>query len=146
MSQISKPFNRNFRLADALSTRFISTRRFVESIEAALTADVGLDAETVRPHLDPLRDHVDGTLTLTSVDMHRHVDALRALARETGAPYVVPAGMIFMMGDNRFNSQDSRYWGPLDIDLIRGKALFIYWSWDKAKKLPRLNRIGDLIR
>jgi signal peptidase I len=51
-----------------------------------------------------------------------------------------------MMGDNRFNSQDSRYWGPLDVDLIRGKALFIYWSWDKERKLPRITRIGDLIR
>ncbi len=60
--------------------------------------------------------------------------------------YVVPEGHIFMMGDNRYNSMDSRYWGPLDTDLIRGKALFIYWSWDGQRKLPRLNRLGDLIR
>lgn len=61
-------------------------------------------------------------------------------------PYVVPEGTIFMMGDNRFNSMDSRYWGPLDIDLIKGKALFIYWSWDGERHLPRLARIGDVIR
>ncbi len=61
-------------------------------------------------------------------------------------PYVVPEGTIFMMGDNRYNSMDSRYWGPLDIDLIKGKALFIYWSWDGERHLPRLNRIGDIIR
>ena len=60
--------------------------------------------------------------------------------------YVVPADHIFMMGDNRFNSQDSRYWGPLPTKLIKGKALFIYWSWDNEKHLPRVNRIGDLIR
>jgi signal peptidase I len=61
-------------------------------------------------------------------------------------PYVVPEGTIFMMGDNRFNSMDSRYWGPLDVDLIKGKALFIYWSWDGERHLPRLSRIGDVIR
>lgn len=61
-------------------------------------------------------------------------------------PYVVPEGHIFMMGDNRFNSMDSRYWGPLDVNLIKGKAMFIYWSWNGDKHLPRVNRIGDLIR
>jgi len=61
-------------------------------------------------------------------------------------PYVVPAGRIFMMGDNRYNSMDSRYWGPLDIDLIKGKAMFLYWSWDAKRHLPRLNRIGDILR
>lgn len=61
-------------------------------------------------------------------------------------PYVVPAGTIFMMGDNRFNSMDSRYWGPLDTDLIKGKALFIYWSWDGDRHLPRFSRLGDAIR
>ncbi len=60
--------------------------------------------------------------------------------------YVVPEGHIFMMGDNRFNSMDSRYWGALDTKLIKGKAMFIYWSWNGKKHLPRINRIGDLIR
>ncbi|MBK7671932.1 MAG: signal peptidase I [bacterium] len=61
-------------------------------------------------------------------------------------PYVVPAGHIFMMGDNRYNSMDSRYWGPLDTKLIKGKALFIYWSWDNERHLPRFSRLGDAIR
>ena len=60
--------------------------------------------------------------------------------------YVVPEGHIFMMGDNRYNSMDSRYWGALDKKLIKGKAMFIYWSWNGEKHLPRVNRIGDLIR
>jgi signal peptidase I len=42
----------------------------------------------------------------------------------------VPAGQYFVMGDNRDNSQDSRYWGFLPREYIKGRALMIYWSFD----------------
>ncbi len=60
-------------------------------------------------------------------------------------PYTVPEGHIFMMGGNRDNSADSRVWGPLDKNLILGKAMFIYFSWESGKGV-RLARIGDVIR
>lgn len=65
--------------------------------------------------------------------------------KDNYGPYVVPAGHYFMMGDNRDNSEDSRFWGPLDKRLIKGKALFIYWSWNKDKMRPRVSRLGRII-
>ena len=49
--------------------------------------------------------------------------------RMTYGPVTVPEGQYFMMGDNRDNSQDSRYWGFLPREYIKGKALFVYFSF-----------------
>jgi signal peptidase I len=51
------------------------------------------------------------------------------LRRKYG-PVSVPAGHYFMMGDNRDDSQDSRFWGFLPASYVKGRALFIYWSFD----------------
>jgi len=61
-------------------------------------------------------------------------------------PYTVPKGYILCFGDNRDNSSDSRVWGPVDKKLLRGKALFLYFSLDYEKHWIRFSRIGDLIR
>ncbi len=50
--------------------------------------------------------------------------------RDNFGPYQVRPGHYFMMGDNRDDSRDSRYFGDVDAMLLRGKALFIYWSWE----------------
>ena len=50
--------------------------------------------------------------------------------RERYGPVTVPADHYFMMGDNRDNSQDSRYWGFLPAHYVKGRALMIYWSFD----------------
>ena len=52
--------------------------------------------------------------------------------RESYGPVTVPPHQYFMMGDNRDNSQDSRYWGFLPADFVKGQALFIYFSTDEA--------------
>ena len=68
-------------------------------------------------------------------------------------PLVVPAGHYFMMGDNRYNSKDSRYWGLVPRQNLRGRPLFVYYSWDADADRPlpfltaiRWGRIGHWIR
>jgi signal peptidase I len=65
--------------------------------------------------------------------------------RDNFGPIVVPKEKFFVMGDNRDYSYDSRYWGFVDFEEIKGKALIIYWSWDSTKHLPRFGRITRLV-
>jgi len=57
----------------------------------------------------------------------------------------IPEHKIFVMGDNRDNSHDSRFWGFVDLKAVRGEAFIIYWSWNKDKFGVRWNRIGNLL-
>ncbi len=60
-------------------------------------------------------------------------------------PLKVPEDSYFMMGDNRENSSDSRVWGPVPFELMKGKAFMIYWSWNGPERNVRWSRIGDLL-
>jgi signal peptidase I len=68
---------------------------------------------------------------------------------ENFGPVVVPDRSLFVMGDNRNNSEDSRFWGVLPLDNVLGKAFIIYFSWNStAENLTdkvRWSRIGELI-
>lgn len=69
--------------------------------------------------------------------------------RDNISEFVVPDDMLFMMGDNRDNSNDSRFWGYVPNKNIIGKAFIIYWSWDKDSSLVRhvrWNRHFSLIK
>jgi len=69
---------------------------------------------------------------------------------EDYGPVRVPGDSLFVMGDNRDNSQDSRFWGFVRVNEVKGKALIIYFSWDSNAQDPlnkiRWARFGQLIR
>lgn len=75
----------------------------------------------------------------------KHTDSGLQQRRDNFGPITVPAGKYFVMGDNRDESYDSRFWGFVDKDKIRGKAWMIYWSWDGPSDI-RLGRIGRMVR
>ena len=73
-------------------------------------------------------------------DPHAHWTARRDDDPEAGplhdgwGPQVVPPGHILVLGDNRDNSRDSRFWGFLPIDQVKGRALLVYWSYEATRE------------
>ena len=111
---------------------------------------IGLPGETIE--LKNKKVHVNGTpldepyvhfLTPPSND-YQEVTSFDL--RERFGPVTVPADRYFVMGDNRDNSQDSRYWGFLPRELVKGKALVIYWSYESDRDENEDTSAGATVR
>lgn len=57
----------------------------------------------------------------------------------------IPDNKLFVMGDNRDNSHDSRFWGFVDLSQVKGEAFIIYWSWNREQFGVRWKRLGNLL-
>ena len=113
---------------------------------------IGLPGETVEVrdkkvyiNGQPLDEPYVHFLQPTSADSAFH-EVTSFDVRERYGPVTVPPNQYFVMGDNRDNSQDSRYWGFMSRDLVKGKALVIYWSYESDRDDYQEQSAGATVR
>lgn len=119
-----------------------------EEIRDAFLED-GIEKEDDRLSLTLYREKLPVNESL--IDDHPVLYNMKNMYHADYGPIEVPKGKVFVMGDNRDNSNDSRFWGFVPIENIKGKAMFIWLNFvigfdPQFKFKLRLNRFGTLIK
>ena len=113
--------------------RFETTERFAETVDTGRAPRITRSPQN--PQVPPVYPH----------NVRQFPGRENCVYNDRGFTCKVPAGNYLMMGDNRDNSDDSRYWGFVPDDHIRGKAFFIWFNWDDISSLA-FKRVGSSIR
>lgn len=106
---------------------------------------IGTPGDTVE--VKDKKVYVNGSLYQNPHEVHKEADTYprEQNPRDNMGPVKVPSDSYFMMGDNRDRSYDSRFWGFVKSDKIKGLAFIKYWSWDNENFRVRFRSIGKLI-
>jgi signal peptidase I len=107
---------------------------------------VGGDTLEIRDKQVYVNGQLQKEVYTVHTDSHiRPSSGVYGTTRDNLAPVKVPEGKLFVMGDNRDESNDSRFWHFVDISAVKGKAFVIYWSWNRGDLDVRWKRLGSLI-
>lgn len=103
---------------------------------------VGLPGDRVR--IENKKVYVNGQPFENLHEVHKRCDLISGAlsSRDNMSMLTVPPGSYFVMGDNRDNSYDSRFWGFVSRDSVKGLAFIRFWSWDQQNRQVRWGRIG----
>jgi len=139
--------NRAYRNGTALDEPYAKIPRY--QLDAAVEPPPLPPADQILELPDYLREperftveSMPGRVDVTLKPLHEG----EGLGRENFGPYRIPEGHLFVMGDNRTSSEDSRYWGALDERMVLGRAWVIWWSFEEGDYDYMRTGAGDLLR
>jgi signal peptidase I len=122
------------------------TRDFIKRVIGLPGESVEIHDKTVivdgKPLDEPYARFIDAPLRPDDPEYGLRSETTRA----PWGPETVPEGKLFVLGDNRDNSRDSRYWGFLPIDQVKGRALLVYWSYEASREEYHRTGVVDWVR
>ena len=127
---------RQIRRGDVLVFKFPEdpTRDFIKRVIALPGETFEIQDKQVLingvPLTEPYAHFLEPPLKRTDPDYGLYGEDIR----DNSGPQKIPEGQLMMMGDNRDNSRDSRFWGTLSVSQVKGRAVVVYWSYEASRE------------